>query len=131
MGALGYVGQSFLYLTAIKYASAGLVALLLYLYPIFVAVLSIIFLQKNHTRQNHCAWLTLFGASLTVGPVSGQLIGVLHGNHCGVDLFHLHHRRHKRDEARHGGAIVHSHLRLRWRGIWTYYLHQRRTLACE
>ena len=26
MGALGYVGQSFMYLTAIKYASAGLVA---------------------------------------------------------------------------------------------------------
>src|SRR5450759_1109735 len=32
MGALGYVGQSFSYLTAIQYASAGLVALLLYLY---------------------------------------------------------------------------------------------------
>ncbi|HSQ39327.1 MAG TPA: EamA family transporter, partial [Anaerolineales bacterium] len=31
MGALGYVGQSFSYLSAIKYASAGLVALLLYL----------------------------------------------------------------------------------------------------
>ena len=28
MGALGYVGQSFMYLTAINYASAGLVALL-------------------------------------------------------------------------------------------------------
>ena len=38
MGALGYVGQSFLYLSAIKYASAGLVALLLYLYPMFVFI---------------------------------------------------------------------------------------------
>ena len=44
MGTLGYVGQSFLYLTAINYASAGLVALLLYLYPFFVTVLSMIFL---------------------------------------------------------------------------------------
>jgi len=51
MGAIGYVGQSFCYLTAIKYASAGLVALLLYLYPIFVAILSTIFLQ-GETRPH-------------------------------------------------------------------------------
>jgi drug/metabolite transporter (DMT)-like permease len=49
MGALGYVGQSFSYLTAIKYASAGLVALLLYLYPIFVFVLSVIILHEKVT----------------------------------------------------------------------------------
>src|SRR5688572_4857459 len=42
MGGLGYVGQSFLYMTAIKFASAGLVALLLYLYPVFVFILSVI-----------------------------------------------------------------------------------------
>src|SRR6266498_346593 len=47
MGALGYVGQSFSYLSAIKYASAGLVALLLYLYPVFVFVLSAIFLREK------------------------------------------------------------------------------------
>ena len=33
MGALGYVGQSFCYFTALTLISAGLVALLLYLYP--------------------------------------------------------------------------------------------------
>ena len=78
MGALGYVGQSFLYLTAIKYASAGLVALLLYLYPFFVAVLSMIFLREVITRVKIIALvLALFGAALTVGPVSGQLIGAL------------------------------------------------------
>ena len=78
MGALGYVGQSFLYLTAIKYASAGLVALLLYLYPFFVAVLSMIFLREVITRVKVIALvLALFGAALTVGPVSGQLIGAL------------------------------------------------------
>jgi drug/metabolite transporter (DMT)-like permease len=33
MGALGYVGQSMAYLTALRYASAGLVALLLSLRP--------------------------------------------------------------------------------------------------
>ncbi|MBK8784808.1 MAG: DMT family transporter [Anaerolineales bacterium] len=78
MGALGYVGQSFLYLTAINYASAGLVALLLYLYPFFVAVLSMIFLREVITRVKVIALvLALFGAALTVGPVSGQLIGAL------------------------------------------------------
>ena len=78
MGALGYVGQSFLYLTAIKYASAGLVALLLYLYPFFVAILSMIFLREVITRVKILALLlALFGTTLTVGPVSGQLIGAL------------------------------------------------------
>ncbi len=33
MGALGYVGQSFCYFTALQHAQASLVALLLYLYP--------------------------------------------------------------------------------------------------
>ncbi len=78
MGAIGYVGQSFLYMTAIKYASAGLVALLLYLYPFFVAVLSVIFLHEKLTRTKIIALvLALVGAALTVGPVSGQLIGAV------------------------------------------------------
>ncbi|GAB1470429.1 DMT family transporter [Chloroflexota bacterium] len=78
MGALGYVGQSFLYMTAIKYASAGLVALLLYLYPFFVAILSMIFLREKLTRIKSIALaLALFGTALTVGPVSGQWIGAV------------------------------------------------------
>jgi drug/metabolite transporter (DMT)-like permease len=78
MGALGYGLQSFLYMTAIKYASAGLVALLLYLYPFFVAILSMIFLNEKLTRVKAIALLlALVGAALTVGPVSGQLIGAL------------------------------------------------------
>ena len=78
MGAVGYVGQSFMYLTAINYASAGLVALLLYLYPFFVAILATIFLREKITRVKILALiLALIGTALTVGPVSGQLIGVL------------------------------------------------------
>ena len=78
MGGIGYAGQSFLYLTAIKYASAGLVALLLYLYPFFVAILSIIFLKEKLTRVKAFALaLALCGTALTVGPVSGQLIGAV------------------------------------------------------
>lgn len=78
MGALGYAGQSFLYMTAIQYASAGLVALLLYLYPFFVALLSMVFLREKLTRVKTAALiLALAGAAFTAGPLGGQFIGAL------------------------------------------------------
>jgi drug/metabolite transporter (DMT)-like permease len=78
MGALGYVGQSFAYLTATKYASPGLVALLLYLYPTFVAILSAIFLKEHISRLKILALLlALTGTALTVDPRGGELPGVL------------------------------------------------------
>jgi drug/metabolite transporter (DMT)-like permease len=77
MGALGYVGQSFSYLTAIKYASAGLVALLLYLYPMFVAVLSVIFLKEKLAPLKILALvLATLGAGLTANPEGGQWQGI-------------------------------------------------------
>ena len=61
-----------------KYASAGLVALLLYLYPTFVVILSAIFLQEKVTRMKIIALLlALVGTALTVGPAGGQLKGVI------------------------------------------------------
>lgn len=78
MGALGYVGQSFSFLSAIKYASAGLVALLLYLYPMFVFILSVTFLGEKVTGIKVLAIiLALIGTALTVDPAGGQLLGVL------------------------------------------------------
>jgi len=78
MGAVGYVGQSFLYLSAIKYASTGLVALLLYLYPMFVFILSVILLHEKVTAVKVVALvLSLVGAGLTVDPDGGQLLGVV------------------------------------------------------
>jgi drug/metabolite transporter (DMT)-like permease len=78
MGALGYVGQAMAYLTALKYASSGLVALLLYLYPIFVAVLSATVLRQKITMPTALALaLALAGLALTVGPEGGQLLGML------------------------------------------------------
>ena len=78
MGALGYVGQSFLYLTAIKYASTGLVALLLYLYPMFVFILSVMILHEKISSIKVIALvLALVGSALTVDPNGGQLIGAL------------------------------------------------------
>ncbi len=78
MGALGYVGQSFAYLSAIKYASAGLVALLLYLYPVFVAILSAIFLREKFKAMKILALiLATLGAAFTATPEGGTWSGIL------------------------------------------------------
>src|SRR5512141_834380 len=77
MGALGYVGQSFSYLSAIKYASAGLVALLLYLYPMFVFILSVVFLHEKLTWMKVFAIaLALVGTAFIVDPKGGQPLGI-------------------------------------------------------
>jgi drug/metabolite transporter (DMT)-like permease len=78
MGAVGYVGQAFSYMTALKYASPGLVALLLYLYPAFVTALSALTLREPITGARLLALgLALAGTALTVGPGGGQLPGIL------------------------------------------------------
>src|SRR5215211_2843707 len=85
MGALGYAGQSFSYLSAIKYASAGLVALLLYLYPMFVFILSVIVLREKVTWIKVVALvLALIGTALTVDPEGGQLMGILFSLSAGL-----------------------------------------------
>ncbi len=78
MGALGYVGQSFSYLSAIKYASAGLVALLLYLYPAIVALLSaLIYKERFSTLKSAALVLATLGAALTANPQGGSWTGIL------------------------------------------------------
>lgn len=80
MGAIGYVGQAFCYLTALKYASPGLVVLLLYLYPVFVAILSALWLHEPlKPVQIPALVLALIGVALTVGPEGGKLPGILLG----------------------------------------------------
>jgi len=78
MGAIGYVGQAFTYFTALKYASAGLVALLLYLYPLFVTLLSAVLLRERIAGLKWVALaLAVAGVALTAGPERGQLPGIL------------------------------------------------------
>jgi drug/metabolite transporter (DMT)-like permease len=78
MGGLGYVGQSLCYLTAIRFASAGLVALLLYLYPTLVAILSVIFLEARLTPLKIAALgLATLGTALVANPQGGQWTGIL------------------------------------------------------
>ncbi|MBL8163702.1 MAG: EamA family transporter [Anaerolineae bacterium] len=78
MGALGYVGQSFAYLTALQYASSGLVALLLYLYPVFVTLLASLLLHERITQMKGLALgIALVGTALTVDPAGGQILGMV------------------------------------------------------
>jgi drug/metabolite transporter (DMT)-like permease len=79
MGALGYVGQSFCYFTGLTLASAGLVALLLYLYPAIVTVISLIFLKEPVSKLKTTALvLALAGTVLTIGPAGGgQPLGII------------------------------------------------------
>ncbi len=79
MGAVGYVGQSLTYFTALAMASASLVALLLYLYPAIVTVLSALFFKEPLTRWKIGALLlALVGTALTVGPTgTARVTGIL------------------------------------------------------
>ena len=78
MGGVGYVGHSLAFFTALTMASAGLVALLLYLYPVLVTVLSAIFLGERLTAVKLGALLlALVGTALTIGPAGGgQPLGI-------------------------------------------------------
>jgi drug/metabolite transporter (DMT)-like permease len=79
MGAVGYVGQSLAYFTALTLASASLVSLLLYLYPAIVTALSaLIFKERLTPLKLGALFLALVGTALTIGPLgSGHVQGVL------------------------------------------------------
>ncbi|NML25330.1 DMT family transporter [Zoogloea dura] len=78
MGAVGYVGQSFCFFSALGHASAGLVALLLYLYPFIVTVLGVLFLGERLTRLRLGAVLAaLSGTALILGSgIDGSPLGI-------------------------------------------------------
>jgi len=72
MGGVWYLIQSLAYYTAAGLASPGLVALLLYLYPAIVVVISAVFLKEQITSRKWLALaLALVGCALTISP-SGQ-----------------------------------------------------------
>ena len=76
LGALGYTGQAFVYLSAVKYASTGLVAILLYLYPAFVALIAILFFKEHIQTATVIGLITAFlGTALVLEPAGGQPLG--------------------------------------------------------
>lgn len=78
MGALGYAGQAFCYFGALTQASAGLVALLLYLYPAMVTVLSRLVLGHVLSPLHVLAVVVaLAGSALTIGDAGeGTALGI-------------------------------------------------------
>ncbi|MFC5677618.1 DMT family transporter [Aeromicrobium endophyticum] len=80
MGGVGYVGQSYCYFLALEHAQASLVALLLYLFPAFVAVLAAVFLGERIALVTAAALvLALVGTALVVGGGSGRPLGIALG----------------------------------------------------
>jgi drug/metabolite transporter (DMT)-like permease len=81
MGAVGYAGVSLAYFTALTLASASLVALLLYLYPALVTLLSVIFLKERlGFLKQGALMLALAGTALTLGLTgSGSAASILLG----------------------------------------------------
>ena len=81
MGAIGYAGQAFSYFTALTLASAGLVSLLLYLFPAIVAILSRIVFRHPLTRMQIAAVVVaLAGSVLTIGKAGdGKPLGIFFG----------------------------------------------------
>jgi drug/metabolite transporter (DMT)-like permease len=79
MGGVGYVGQSLCYFTALTLASAGLVALLLYLYPAIVTILAVIILKERVSKVKGIALVfALTGTVMTIGlGGGGQPLGIL------------------------------------------------------
>lgn len=79
LGIVGRAGQGITYFSALELAPAGLVALLLYLYPALVTLLAVVFLKECLTRGKVLALLVaLAGTALAAGPVAGgQPLGVL------------------------------------------------------
>ncbi|MDQ5864343.1 MAG: DMT family transporter [Chloroflexota bacterium] len=74
LGALGYVGQSFSYFTALSEISASATGLLLYIYPILVTVLAFLFYREPLTlRKLFSLALASVGALLVLGIFSALM----------------------------------------------------------
>jgi len=81
MGFIGYAGVSFCYFTALDQISPGLLAILLYLYPVMVAALSFFFLEESFTKNKVLALApAVSGAVLVIGlDTDGNRTGVFLG----------------------------------------------------
>jgi drug/metabolite transporter (DMT)-like permease len=80
MGGIGYFGQAYCYFSALRFASAGMVALLLYLYPAIVTVLSVLLgRQPIGAARMLAVGVALAGTALAVG-------GDLHSEPAGIAL---------------------------------------------
>ncbi len=77
MGSL-YTAQAQSYFTALKYASSGLVALLLYVYPVLVTVMAVLLgWEKLDRRTLVLVAIAMAGIAITLGgKLEGQPLGI-------------------------------------------------------
>ena len=72
VGMIGIGVEATLYFITLEHLGVALTAILLYLYPAFVAILSFLFLKEKHPWQKWaCILLSLAGSILTVGLFGG------------------------------------------------------------
>lgn len=81
MGGIIYVCQSYSFFAALQYATAGLVALLLYLYPFLVTVFgALIFKEPLGAKRLAAVMLAFLGTALALwGGLSGSALGIAMG----------------------------------------------------
>ena len=81
MGGIGYVSQSISFFSALHYATAALVALLLYLHPFMITIASRLIYRRPMGRVRLISVvLALLGTALVIGQdLSGELPGYLLG----------------------------------------------------
>jgi drug/metabolite transporter (DMT)-like permease len=71
MGAVLYVGEAMFWFHAARFIPAGLVSLLLYIYPVIVTLYSALFLHERLTPARLLAvGLAVGGLGLTIGPIA-------------------------------------------------------------
>jgi drug/metabolite transporter (DMT)-like permease len=76
LGAVGYVGQSFSYFTAIGIIPVSVAGLLLYTYPILVTLMSWVFFRESLTARKLLALALATAGALMVLGVAGPLLGL-------------------------------------------------------
>lgn len=77
LGAFLYTLQSTLYFSAVQYIPASLAALILYLYPLFVAVLAVLVEQESFSLHIIApAVLSLVGIAVVLGAPLGDVDGL-------------------------------------------------------
>jgi drug/metabolite transporter (DMT)-like permease len=75
MGMLGYAGQSFSYFTALTLIPASLVAILLYLYPVLVTILSTLLFKEPLSAGKLLALVMAMGGTvLVIGLQTGSAL---------------------------------------------------------
>jgi drug/metabolite transporter (DMT)-like permease len=86
MGGALYAGMSTCYFHALRHIPAGLVALLLYLYPVIVTILARMTLGERISRPRLTAiTLACIGLGLTIGPLALESLREMNAAHATSD----------------------------------------------